>query len=270
MKIHQYSNFIEWTANTYLEERKHADKDSQETRCWLRSYGITAGRVNAYLRGRQGSGATMPNSLVMDILEIGHSKERETVEELYSIDALLSTWSALAQVYGRTATPAELEVARVELIAEAAYALIMTAAQGFPGRGSLLRLYWQESELLDLTLIRKSTPGLSSVGANLELIKRFRKDLPKKPKSLHLPRRRKTLEGASQPITPVDQGAVQPVADPKSDIPTAKSITPVDPYGEDRLPALPTSGRHWSEPSKNSFYWVYGNWPDRWDNTLPY
>lgn len=257
MKSHPYARFINWTAATYIEERQPGTEQSQAVLTWLRAYGITAARVDAFLRLSGQHSATMPNALVMDILELSNSKIRQTLKDEYLLDALLHTWGALADVYGRAATPADREVARLQLMVEAGHALIMAEGTGYPGEETLLRKYWLESDLLDLPQIHRGTVGFKNVGSDLEYIKRQRKELPQRPTPVRAPQQlSRTKPTSAQRKTPT------PSANPRPG-----TCTPAqDP---DRLPPLPTSGRHWRNPSGDLNDGLYGNWRDQWDNTLP-
>ncbi|MBT2555909.1 hypothetical protein [Arthrobacter sp. ISL-5] len=257
MKSHPYALFTKWTAATYIEERRPGARQSQAILTWLRAYGITAARVDAFLRLSREHSATMPNGLVMDILELSSSKVRQTLKDEYLLDALLNTWGALADVYGRTATPADRELARVLLLVEAGHALIMAQGMVYPGAETLLRKYWRETDLLDLSRIHKGAPGFKDVGRDLEYIKRLRKDLPKRPAPVQAVQQPQCIKPTSV------QG--------KSPNPSAnqRQGTSTSAHDEDRLPDLPTSGRHWRNPSANVTYGLFGNWRDHWDNTLP-
>jgi hypothetical protein len=257
MKSHPYAPFIKWTAATYIEERRPDAGQSQAILAWLRAYGITAARVDAFLQLSREQSATMPNALVMDILELSNSKVRQTLKDEYLLDALLHTWGALAEVYGRAATQADRELARLLLLVEAGHALIMAQGMGYPGAEILLRRYWRETELLDLSRIHIGTPGFKEVGRDLEYIKRLRKDLPKRPTPVQALQQQQCIKPNSvQGKTP------NPSANQRQDTSTSA-------HDEDRLPVLPTSGRHWRDPSANVTYGLFGNWRDHWDNTLP-
>lgn len=195
----------------------------------------------------------MPNALVMDILELSNSKVRQTLKDEDLLDALLHTWCALADVYGKTGTPNDREVARLQLLAEAGHALIMAQGMGYPGAKTLLRRYWREADLLDLSRIHKGSPGFKEVDADLEYIKGQRKYLPKRPAPAQHP----------QPTKPISvQGkSLKPPANQRPETPTSAQ-------DEDRLPPLPTSERHWSNPEDVTDGYC-GNWRDHWDNTLP-
>lgn len=257
MKSHPYALFINWTAATYIEERRPGAGQSQAILTWLRAYGITAARVEAFLRLSREHSATMPNALVMDILELGNSKVRQTLKDEYLLDALLHTWGALADVYGRAATPADREVTRLLLLDEAGHALIMAQGMGYPGAETLLRKYWLETQLLDLSQIHKGAPGFNDVGKRLECIKRQRRDLPKGPTPVQAPQQQQ----CTKPTTP-QRKTPTPSANQRAD-----TSTPAQ--DEDRLPALPTSGRDWRNASENLIDGLFGNWRDHWDNTLP-
>ncbi|TDT74689.1 hypothetical protein DFO47_11248 [Arthrobacter sp. AG258] len=257
MKSHPYALFINWTAATFIKERRQRAGQSQATLTWLRAYGITAARVDAFLRLSREHSATMPNGLVLDILELSSSKVRQTLKDEYLLDALLNTWSAVADVYGRTAVPADRELARLQLLVEAGHALIMAQGMEYPGAETFLRRYWMETDLLDLSRIHKGTPGFKDVGRDLEYIKWLRKDLPK---------RLAPVQAVEQPLC-VKPTSVQG----KSPNPSAnqRQGTSTSAQDEDRLPTLPTSSRHWRDPSANATYGLFGNWRDHWDNTLP-
>lgn len=248
MKSHPYALFIKWTAATYVEERLPGGGQSQAVLDWLRAYGITAARVEAFLRLSREHPATMPNALVRDILELGNSKVRQTLKDEYLLDALLHTWGALADVYGRAAAPAGREVARLQLLVEAGHALIMTQGMGYPGAETLLRRYWRETELLDLSRMHKGTPGFRDVGRDLEYIKGQRKDLPKRPAPVQ-------AQLQPQPLKPISVRGKTPTPSANQCLATSTS--------------LPTSGRHWRNPSENVIDGLFGNWRDHWDNTLP-
>jgi len=213
--------------------------------------------VDAFLRLNGQHSTTMPNALVMDILELSNSKVRQTLKDEYLLDALLHTWCALTDLYGRAATPADREVARLQLMLEAGHALIMAEGTGYPGEETLLKRYWLETDLLDLSQIHKGAQGFKDVGSDLEYIKRQRRNLPQRPIPVQVRRQQ-------QPIKPTSAHSKTPTpsANPRPD-----TCTPAqDP---DRLPPLPTSGRPLRNPSGDPNYGLYGNWRDHWDNTLP-
>ena len=257
MKSHPYALFTNWTAATYIKERRPGAGQSQATPTWLRAYGITAARVDAFLRLSREHSATMPNALVLDILELSNSKVRQTLKDEYLLDALLNTWSALTDVYGRAAVPADRELARIQLLVEAGHALIMEQGMEYPGAGALLRRYWTETDLLDLSRIHKGTPGFRDVGRDLEYMKQLRTDLPKRLAPKHAAQQSLSIKPTS-----VQVKSPNPSANQRQDTPTSAQ-------DEDRLPPLPTGGRQWSDPSANATYGLFGNWREHWDNTLP-
>lgn len=257
MKTHPYALFTNWTAATYIKERRRGAGQSQATLTWLRAYGITAARVQAFLRLSREHSATMPNGLVMDILELSNSKVRQTLKDEYLLDALLNTWSALADVYGRTAVPADRELARIQLLVEAGHALVMAQGMEYPGAETFLKRYWTETDLLDLSRIHKGHTGFKDVGRDLDYIKRLRKDLPK---------RLAPVQAVQQPLCIKPTSVQGESPNPSANQRQGNSTSAQD---EDRLPTLPTSGRHWRDPSANATYGFFGNWRDHWANTLP-
>jgi hypothetical protein len=257
MKSHPYARFINWTAATYIEERQPGTGQSQAILTWLRAYGITATRVDAFLRLSHEHAATMPNPLVMDILELSNSRVRQTLKDEYLLDALLHTWGALADIYGKAGTPADREMTRLLLLGEAGHALIMAQGMSYPGAETLLRMYRMETGLLDLSQIHKGTAGFKNVGRLLQDAKRQRKVLPKQPTPVPAPQKQQRIQ-PSAPQKKTSQPSIN-----------QRSATPAAAHDEDRLPDLPTSDRRWHYPSDNLNYGLFGNWRDHWDNTLP-
>lgn len=64
MKSHPYALFIQWTAAAYAEERLSDSVPSQAVLVWLRAYGITAARVEAFLRLSPEHSTTMLSAMV--------------------------------------------------------------------------------------------------------------------------------------------------------------------------------------------------------------
>lgn len=257
MNSNPYSRFINWTDAAYIQERLPEAEESQATHEWLKAYGITAARMDVFLRLFRDHSTTMPNALVLDILELSNSQVRQTLEDEYLLDALLHTWSALAEVYGKAATPAERELARLQLLIEFGHALLMAQDRAYPGTVTLRARYWQECELLDVTRISRSTPGFKDVGRDLEHMRQLRRDVQKR----YLP-----------PQASRHQRAVRPVSGQRK---TADTVTPKHdglkgiPYDLDRLPDLPVSRPHRRDGRSSMTDGLFGNWRDHWDNTLP-
>jgi hypothetical protein len=134
----------------------------------------------------------------------------------------------------------------------------MAQGMGYPGEETLLRKYWLETELVDLSRIRKGTSGFKDVGKHLEYIKRQRKDLPKRP----APAQAEQQPQSKNPVSVQGKTPTHPVNQ------RANTSSPIQ--GRDRLPVLPTTGRqHRRNPFENLIDGLYGNWRDHWDNTLP-
>ncbi|WP_416417163.1 hypothetical protein [Paenarthrobacter aromaticivorans] len=257
MKSNPYSRFINWTAAAYIQECRPNAEKSQATSEWLKAYGITAARVDAFLRLFRDHASTMPNALVLDVLELSNSQVRQTLEDEDLLDALLHTWSALAEVYGKASTPAGRELARLQLLIESGHALLMAQNRAYPARGTLLARYWRESEQLDLTRIPRSTPGFKDIGKDLEYMRQLRRDVQKR----YLPRQAARNQRAVQPVSAPFKTADAPAAQRHGVHGSA--------YDQDRLPDLPVSRRHWRDGCSSITDGLFGNWRDHWDNTLP-
>lgn len=258
MNSNPYSRFINWTDATYIQERRPDTEEAQATHEWLKAYGITAARMEVFLRLFRDRSTIMPNALVLDILEPSNSQVRQTLEDEYLLDALLHTWSALAEVYGKAASPAERELARLQLLIESGQALLMAQGQAYPGTGTLLARYWQESGQLDLTQIPRSTPGFKDIGTDLEFMRLLRRDVQKR----YLPPQASRHKRAVQPVSGQRKTADTAAAQHDGGL---KGIA----YDEDRLPDLPVSRPHWRDGRSSMTDGLFGNWRDHWDNTLP-
>lgn len=255
MQSHPYAPFIKWAMSTYFRGHWEDAGKSKATMDWLKSFGITAGRVDAFLRRDHQEDSTLPNSLVLDIVELSSSRVRQTLEEEGLLDALLYTWTGLANVYGRVSTPAHREMTRLELVVDAGHALVSARGTGFPGTAAMIRQYWRESERLDLNLIRRGTQGFKHVGSGLELIKLHREVL-----------RPTKRAGKPAPKRSVQRMVPQERNEPRTS-PAPGKVAPKSPYDADRLPALPTSGARMGE-SAGRDYGLFGNWRDHWRNML--
>ncbi|MDQ0664074.1 hypothetical protein QFZ35_002572 [Arthrobacter ulcerisalmonis] len=254
MTSHPYIPFVQWTVNTYFRGSWDAlDISASPTIAWLRAFGITAGRVDRFLRIGHPCGCSIPNSLVLDILELSHSPVSQTLQDEF-LQCLLRTWMELTEVYGQTAVPSDREVNRLELLAEWGHALRNLPGSHFPGGCSLLMQYRYERSRLDLTQLRRSKVGFKYVGIVLELMKI-----------------REQIIGRDVLAPSLDlKPAPRPIACRK----TPPSINPPKrgPRNcgseDDHLPCLPTSRMQRMDPSACLDYELNGIWRDHWRSTL--
>lgn len=257
MKSHPYAPFIKWAMTTYFRGHWEDVGKSKATFDWVKSIGITAGRVDMFLRLDHSLGRTMPNSLVMDIVELSSSPLRRTLAENGLLDALLSTWKEMADVYGRVSAPADREMARLGLLMEWGNAVVHLPGKEFPGGNALVRQYWQERGRLDLDLLRPGRDNFKYVGIVVNLL------------SLH----RRMLR-STEPIIRSSQGRTSNQSLPESRNEATSLVASgrdaqERAFERDRLPKLPTSDSRWKSASTSLADGLFGNWRDHWDNTLP-
>ena len=257
MKSHPYAPFIKWAMTTYFRGHWEDVGKSKATFDWVKSIGITAGRVDMFLRLDHSLGHTLPNSLVMDIVELSSSPLRRTLAENGLLDALLSTWKEMADVYGRVSAPADREMARLGLLMEWGNAVVHLPGNEFPGGNALVRQYWQERGRLDLDLLRPGRDNFKYVGMVVNLL------------SLH----RRMLR-STEPIIRSSQGRTSNQSLPESRNEATSLVASgrdaqERAFERDRLPKLPTSDSRWKSASTSLADGLFGNWRDHWDNTLP-
>lgn len=250
MTAHPYAPFVQWAAFSYFRGSWHDPDMSKPTMAWIRSFGVTAARIDRFLKLGHSSGHTLPNSLVLDIIEL----ENSPLSNDDCLSGLLRTWTAMADVYGRVTTPSELEMSRLDLLADWGHALMGLPGSGFPGGAVMVTQYLDERRRLDLSQLRKDEDDFKYVGLVLKLLKL--------QEQLVWP-----LQSVARPA---QQQAGRPIAGARK-APTSgaarNQCTQNSDYEDDRLPCLPTSRR--IEPLANVAYELYGNWREDWRNTLP-
>lgn len=253
MTSHPYTPFVQWTVNTYFRGTWGDVDLSTTTIAWLRSFGITAGRVDGYLRLGHPCGRSLPNSLVLDILELSHSPVSQTLQDEF-LQCLLRTWTELTEVYGRTAVPSDREANRLELLAEWGHALGKLPGTHFPGGCSLLLQYRCERARLDLTQLRKDKVSFKYVGIVLELLKIREQIIGRDILAPSL-----NLKLAPQPTS---SRKTPPSINPPKRGPRNYDCE------ADRLPCLSTSRIQMTDLSARLVYELNGIWRDHWRNTL--
>lgn len=154
MTAHHYTPFVQWAAFRYFRGSWHDMDLSEPTKAWIRSFGVTAARLDGFLKLRHSRGDALPNSLVLDIIELQNSPLSKALNDDY-LRGLLNTWVAMADVHGRGAAPSELEMNRLELLADWGNALVALPGSGFPGGTVMVTRYVDERRRLDLSQLRK-------------------------------------------------------------------------------------------------------------------
>lgn len=253
MTAHPYTRFVQWTMHTYFRGCWHDVDLSKPTVAWIQSFGVTAGRMDRFLKLGHPSGCTLPNSLVLDILELNNAPLSKTLTDEF-LRSLLLTWTEMAEVYGRTSAPSHCEMNRLELLADWGHTLEKLPGSSFPGGCSLVLQYQCERARLDLTQLRKGSTSFKYVGIVLELLKlqeRITVPCTLAAGPAPQPARRRTCPARKTP----GFDASQKLRDSA--------------YQDDRLPCLPTSRGRLMGPSTSLAYQLYGNWREDWRNTLP-
>lgn len=134
MTAHPYTPFVQWATFSYFRGSWHDPDMSKPTMAWVRFFGVTAARIDRFLKLGHAIGHTLPNSLVLDIIELENSPLSNALSD-DCFKGLLRTWTAMADVYGRVTTPSELEMSRLDLLADWGHALVRLPGSGFPGGG---------------------------------------------------------------------------------------------------------------------------------------
>jgi hypothetical protein len=73
MAAHPYAPFVQWATFSYFRGSWHDLDISKPTMAWIRSFGVTAARIDRFLKLGHSGGHTLPNSLVLDIIELENS-----------------------------------------------------------------------------------------------------------------------------------------------------------------------------------------------------
>lgn len=255
MTAHPYAPFIQWIAFSYFRGSWHDLDIPKTTMAWIRSFGVTAAPIDRFLKLGHSRGNTLPNSLVLDIIELANSPLSKALND-DCLKGMLNTWAAMADVYGQGTTPSELEMNRLDLLADWGHALVGLPGSGFPGGTVMVTRYVDERRRLDLSQLRKDKTDFKYVGLMLELV-RLQEQLVWPLTSVARP-------AQQQAGRPAAGARKEPASGAARNQCTRNSV-----YEHDRLPCLPTSGRRWIEPSANLAYELYGNWREDWRNTLP-
>ncbi|MBD8043352.1 hypothetical protein H9638_05945 [Arthrobacter sp. Sa2BUA2] len=146
---HPYAPFIDWSLRQKVPGLQRNGVMTTTGKEWLCQLGVVAGRVDRYLAKGHPGARIMPNSLVMDILELELSPYADFAPE-DPRRALIDTWSGLADVYGTP--PSNLqELTRLNLLADWAEAITTPVGGSYPGQHQLKICFPHEMRRVDLT-----------------------------------------------------------------------------------------------------------------------
>lgn len=130
--------------------------------------GVVAGRIDRYLAIGHPAPRVMPNSLVLDILELEQSPYAG-----FPVDdprrALIDTWSGLAGVYG-TSLKEGLKLRSLSLLVDWAEAVMTPVSPEFPGNDRLESSFQHELRRLDLCWLDRQRHSSGEAATLAELL----------------------------------------------------------------------------------------------------
>lgn len=162
--------YLNWTKNMLRNEERPVVSRMPGIREWTVSFSATAARVDRFLRlGHEGS-MTLPQSLVLDLIELDQAALTHSLEDEGLLKNFVFFWSAVADVYGSTGSRSQTEAKRLDLLAE--WSLLLTALPGssYPGVKLLGPRYRRERARLALTKLRKEDSNFAHVALGLQLV----------------------------------------------------------------------------------------------------
>jgi hypothetical protein len=244
--------YLNWTQNMLRNEKRPVVSRMLGIREWTLCFSATAARVDRYLQlGHEGS-KTLPQSLVLDVIELDQAALTDALDAEGLLKNFVFFWSAVADVYGSTGTSSQIEAKRLDLLAE--WSLLLTALPGssYPAVKLLAPRYRHERARLALTKLRKEKTDFAHVVLGLQLVQEHEATLGMRwhmqsasfARIDETPGRR--LKSARQPRAERSGKLVN--RDPQFSV--AASIVRA---AEER-----TQG-----------FELYGNWRDHWRNTMP-
>lgn len=165
-----YRDFIVWSLKHQVPSLRRNGVMSQAREGWIFWMGVVAGRIDRYFALGHPTARVMPNSLVLDVLELEQSPYADfPVEDPRR--ALIDTWSGLAGVYG-TRLSEGMELVRLNLLVDWAEAVTTPVSAEFPGKDRMKSGFQNELLRLDprwLARQRRNSGEVASLAELLEL-----------------------------------------------------------------------------------------------------
>lgn len=169
--------YADWTKGMLRAEDRAVVSRMPGIREWSQCFSATAARIDRFLQlGHEGS-QTLPQSLVLDIIELDQAGLTDTLNAEGLLKNFVLFWGAVADVYGSTGTSFQIEAKRLDLLME--WSLLLTTLPGsaYPGLKLLGSRYRCERARLALTKLRKGKTAFAQVALCLQLVREHEANL---------------------------------------------------------------------------------------------
>jgi hypothetical protein len=243
--------YLNWTKDMLRSEEGPVVSRIPGIREWIVCFSATAARVDRFLQlGHEGS-RTLPQSLVLDLIELDQSALTDALDDEGLLKNFIFYWSAVADVYGSTGTSSQTEAKRLDLLVE--WSLLLTALSGssYPGVKLLAPRYRHERARLALTKLRKENTDFAHVALGLQLVQEHEAALGM----------RWDMQSASFTRTDETAGRGLKSARQPSDECGGKLVN-----RDPEFSVAASIVRAAEEPTLR--FELYGNWRDHWRNTM--
>lgn len=246
------NQYFMWTRNVLRNEERPVVSRLRGILEWTVGFSATAARVDRFLQLGHGGSMVLPQSLVLDIIELDQAALTDALDPEGLLKNIVFFWDAVADVYGSTGTSSQTEAKRLDLLME--WSLLLTALPGssYPGMKLLGSRYRHERGRLALTKLRKENTDYSRVALSLQLVQEHEATLGMR------------WDMKSAVFTRVDE-TVGRGPQSRRELPLESAAEPM-PSRPGFQPAAANRG-HMQEPALS--FELHGNWRDHWRNTLP-
>jgi hypothetical protein len=244
--------YVNWTKNMLRNDERPAVARLLGIREWTVCFSATAARVDRFLQlGHEGS-KTLPQSLVLDIIELDQAALTDALDAEGLLKNFVFFWSAVADVYGSTGTSSQIEAKRLDLLVE--WSLLLTAlpGSGYPGVKPLAPRYRHERARLALTKLRKEKTDFAHVASGLQLVQEQEARLGMR------------WDMQSAAFTRIEETAGRGLESrPQPGNKSGGKLV----HRDAKFPVAASIVRAAQEPILR--FELYGNWRDHWRNTMP-
>ena len=252
MTEQEITPYVNWTKSMLRYHERSVVVQVPGIQEWSLCFSATAARIDRFLQlGHEGC-LTLPQSLVLDIVELDQGAPSDALASDGLLKNFVLFWSALADVYGSSGTRSQTEAKRLELLME--WSLLLTALPGtnYPGVKLLAPRYRHERARLALTKLRKGTTDYAHVALGLQLVQEHEASLGM----------RWDMRSAS--FSRIDEAAGRGL---KSSLqPWNRCRGKLNTHDQEFLVGA-SSVRAVKKPTLTLE--LHGNWRDHWSNTLP-
>lgn len=245
--------YVNWTKNMLRNDERPAVSRMVGIREWTLCFSATAARIDRFLQlGHEGS-KTLPQSLLLDIIELDHSWLTDALNDEGLLRNFTYFWSAAADVYGSVDTCSHIEAKRLDLLVEWSLLLAALPGSSYPGVKLLTPRYQHERARLALTKLRKEEIDFAHVALGLRLVQEQEAKL-----GVH-------WDMQSAAFTRIDRTAAGRGA--KSTLQPGNRCGGKSVSRDSVFPGAASIVRATEKPAVRIV--VHGNWRDHWTNTLP-